>query len=200
MFNNYFANITLFYLDITDAVGIKEITENISSVSGLVDPIDIAIKKYCLHPSIRRIQSNIKYTERFTFSEVSIQQVALQLSRLDPKKSSPVGAVPAKILKEYPDIFAQNLCNLFNQSVAHNAFPLELKAGEITLLFKKDDASLKENFRPITVLPAVSKAFMRFSKRFLYTKCSFAIFRKNQNRIRQQTICGCNFDGSVKSL
>ena len=36
MFNNYFANIT-------DALGIKEITENISSVSGLV--IDIAIKK-----------------------------------------------------------------------------------------------------------------------------------------------------------
>ena len=37
VFNNYFANIT-------DAWGIKEITENISSVSGLVDPIDIVIK------------------------------------------------------------------------------------------------------------------------------------------------------------
>ena len=121
VFNNYFANIT-------DALGIKEITGNISSVSGLVDPIDIAIKKYCLHPSIRRIQSNMKYTERFTFSEVSIQQVALQLARLDPKKSSPVGAIPANILKEYPDILAQNLCNLFNQSVAHNTFPLELQS------------------------------------------------------------------------
>ena len=154
MFNDYFANVT-------DALGIKEITENISSVSGLVHPIDIAIKKYCLHPSIRRIQSNMKYTERFTFREVSIQQVALQLAGCYPKKSSPVGAIPAKILKEYPDIFAQNLCNLFNQSVAHNTFPLELKAREITSLFKKDDASLKKNFRPITVLPAVSKVFER---------------------------------------
>ena len=35
--------ITIF-ANITDALGIKEITENISSVSGLVDPIDIAIK------------------------------------------------------------------------------------------------------------------------------------------------------------
>ena len=51
VFNNYFANIT-------DALGIKEITENISSVSGLVDPIDIAIKKFSLHPSIIRSQSN----------------------------------------------------------------------------------------------------------------------------------------------
>ena len=92
VFNNYFANIT-------DALGIKEITENISSVSGLVDPIDIAIKKFSLHPSIIRIQSNTKYTERFSFSEVSIQQVVSQLARLDPKKSSPVGAIPAKILK-----------------------------------------------------------------------------------------------------
>ena len=38
--------------------------------------IDIAIKKFSLHPSIIRIQSNTKYTERFSFSEVSIQQVA----------------------------------------------------------------------------------------------------------------------------
>ena len=37
VFNNYFAKIT-------DALGIKEITENISIVSGLVDPINIAIK------------------------------------------------------------------------------------------------------------------------------------------------------------
>ena len=194
VFNNYFANIT-------DSLGIKEIKENISSVSGLVDPIDIAIKEFSLHPSIIRIQSNTKYTERFSFSEVSIQQVASQLARLDPKKSSPVGAIPAKILKEYPDIFAQNLCNLFNQSFAHSIFPLELKSGEITSLFKKDDASLKNNFRPITVLPAVSKVFerlpvnairrlislhiaMRFSKRILYTKCAFAFSRKIQNGIR----------------
>ena len=87
--------------------------------------------------------------------------MASQLARLDPKKSSPVGAIPAKILKEYPDIFAQNLCNLFNQNDAHSTFPLELKAGEITSLFQKDDASLKKNFRPITVLPAVSKVFER---------------------------------------
>ena len=164
VFNNYFANIT-------DALGIKEITENISSVSGLVDSIDIAIKKFSLHPSIIRIQSNTKYTERFSFSEVSIQQVVSQLARLDPKKSSPLGAIPAKILKEYPDIFAHNLCNLFNQSVAHSTFPLELKAGEITSLFKKDDASLKKNFRPITVLPAVSKVFER-----LMHICIFHIF------------------------
>ena len=114
-----------------------------------------------MHPSIIRIQSITKYTDRFSFSEVSIQQVASQLARLDPKKSSPVGAIPAKILKEHPDIFAHNLCNLFNQSVAHSTFPLELKAGEITSLFKKDDAFLKKNFRPITVLPAVSKVFER---------------------------------------
>ena len=79
----------------------------------------------------------MKYTERFAFSEVSVQQVALQLARLDPKKSSPVGAIPAKILKENPDVFAQNLCNLFNQSVAHSTFPMELKAGEINHSLKR---------------------------------------------------------------
>ena len=73
VFNNYSANIT-------DALGIKEITENISSVSGLVDPADIAIKKFSLHPSIIRIQSNTKYTERFSF-RVSVRYPFSRLLR-----------------------------------------------------------------------------------------------------------------------
>ena len=66
MFNNYFSNIT-------DALGIKEITENIFSVSGLVDPKTIAVKRFISYRSIKRIQSNIKDTERFRLNQVSIQ-------------------------------------------------------------------------------------------------------------------------------
>ena len=40
-------------------------------------------------------------------------------------------------------------------------FPEELKAGDITSLFKQEDAFSKRNYRPITVLPSVSKIFQR---------------------------------------
>ena len=46
-------------------------------------------------------------------------------------------------------------------------FPEELKAGDITSLFKQEDAFSKKNYRPITVLPSVSKIF----ERLMQSKC-----------------------------
>ena len=41
----------------------------------------------------------------------------------------------------------------------------ELKAGDITSLFKQEDAFSKKNYRPITVLPSVSKIFERLMQK-----------------------------------
>ena len=40
-------------------------------------------------------------------------------------------------------------------------FPKELKAGEVSSLFKSLDAFIKKNYRPITVLSSVSKIYER---------------------------------------
>ena len=45
--------------------------------------------------------------------------------------------------------------------MSENYFPSEPKTGDISSLFKKDDAFCKKNFRPITVLSSVSKIFER---------------------------------------
>ena len=38
-------------------------------------------------------------------------------------------------------------------------FPTDLKAAEITPIFKKDDRMNKSNYRPVSVLPCLSKFF-----------------------------------------
>ena len=90
---------------------------------------------------------------------VSLQEVVVQLHKLDPKKSCPVGSLPTRLLKEQFDVFSVELQNLINNSLNTGVFPDELKMGEISSLFKSED-SLK-NYRPITVLPAVSKVYER---------------------------------------
>ena len=40
-------------------------------------------------------------------------------------------------------------------------FPDELKAAEVTQIFKKNDDLDKENYRPVSVLPLVSKVIER---------------------------------------
>ena len=62
---------------------------------------------------------------------------------------------------ESSDVFSIAKQNLFNSNLSKGTFPKELKAGDISSLFKKEDAFTKKNYRPITVLPSVSKIYER---------------------------------------
>ena len=49
-----------------------------------------------------------------------------------------------------------------NEIINNKIFPsINLKLADITPIFKKDDATLAKNYRPISVLPVVSKVFKR---------------------------------------
>ena len=48
-----------------------------------------------------------------------------------------------------------------NESVNTSNFPKELKKGDIISLFRNGDAFAKKNYRPIIVLPAMSKIYER---------------------------------------
>jgi hypothetical protein len=51
------------------------------------------------------------------------------------------------------------LTHIFNQCVAKSIFPSALKIAKIIPLHKKDDISIFNNYRPISLLPSISKVF-----------------------------------------
>ena len=58
-------------------------------------------------------------------------------------------------------MFAATLQNCFNNNMDECNFPSKLKAGDISSIHKKEDTHVKKNYRPITVLPPVSKVYER---------------------------------------
>ena len=62
-----------------------------------------------------------------------------------------------KLLKENVDILSPTLCNNFNTGIDNNTFPPTLKLAEIKPIYKKDDRCNKENYRPVSLMLAVSK-------------------------------------------
>ena len=46
-----------------------------------------------------------------------------------------------------------------NESIKQCKYPSRWKMGQITPLFKKNDELSKENYRPVTVLPALNNVF-----------------------------------------
>ena len=48
-----------------------------------------------------------------------------------------------------------------NLSIKKGCFPKELKLAEVSPIFKKKDDLYKENYRPVSVLPHMTKVFER---------------------------------------
>ena len=152
--NNYFVTVT-------DSLGITENSEVISSTEGASDPIEKAQLKYSNHPSIKKIHTFVRNAHPFKFQKVSLEQVNNEIRRLNTKKATTFKNIPAKVLKSNSDVCSDSLQLIFNNSIENGLFPDSLKLADITPLHKMDEKTRKKNYRPVSVLPTVSKVFER---------------------------------------
>ena len=66
---------------------------------------------------------------------------------------------PLKILRWSEERCSATLAKLFNNALLTSIFPTELKVADVSPIFKKDDQLKTKNYRPVSVLPVVSKIF-----------------------------------------
>ena len=69
--------------------------------------------------------------------------------------------IPTKLIKENSDICSKFICESINNSIKSSIFPSCLKHANVTPLHKKCNKSLKEIYRPVSILPILSKVFDR---------------------------------------
>ena len=158
--NTYFANITRG-LPIPRWHN-EEISESNS------DPIEKAVRKYASHPSIVKIKSNNDvHRERFEFACVLPEEVSKRISLLSSKKKVS-GEIPTHILKLSNKVCTNSLTDCINNAINDCVFPNELKCADVTPVFKKGNKTDKSNYRPISILPVLSKVFERILYDQLY--------------------------------
>ena len=84
------------------------------------------------------------------------------LSKLCKSKATGLDNISAKLLRECPDLIAESLTYIFNQSLLTGIFADEWKSARVTPLYtnsaKRNDPT---NYRPISVIPVVAKIFER---------------------------------------
>ena len=76
---------------------------------------------------------------------------------LDPLPPSPQRTLCT--LVKMMKIMDDPLTLIVNQSLGSGIFPNKLKIAKVIPIFKKDDAHLLNNYRPISLLPTISKVF-----------------------------------------
>ena len=115
------------------------------------------------HISIKKIHETFLniIPENFHFKEVSKDDVRKEIRNLNVKKLSTYSSIPASILKQCVDAYLPYLTDSINYSLRESTFPEELKHSEVIPVYKKLDPLKKENYRPVSLLPHVSKVFER---------------------------------------
>ena len=90
------------------------------------------------------------------------------LNQLGAKKDPGSDRIPCKLLKLSSSIVGPSLAYIFKSCIDAEIFPNEWKIAKVTPLFKKGSNRELGNYRPISVLPLVSKVFEKIMYHQLY--------------------------------
>ena len=201
-FNKFFGNI-MKNLNISIN---SDVLENVS----IQDPIIAAIEKYKRHPSILKIKNHIRVENYFNFKHANNKKMAQVLKVLNAKKAKQENDIPIKLIKENIELFSSVLSRMFNFYIDKASFPNSLK----------NDTNDKNNYRPVSILPSLSKPFEKclYDEIYAYTdsilsmaQCGFrkgystqysiiAIIENWRSNLDQGGICGTLFTDLSKAF
>ena len=170
-----------YFNKVVENLGIENNDNIEQSTDGISDPILKAIKKYEKHPSITRIKSKVK-VEPFSFKHITPELFETELQKLNAKKSVQPSDIPTKIAKANSDIIALYLSRDFNNNcVDAGIFPSALKFADIVPVHKKDNKTDKSNYRPVSILPSLSK---------IYERCIYQQMYQQVDKLLSKFQCG----------
>ena len=104
------------------------------------------------------------------FTSVEEQHVLTIINNLKDKSSYGHDGISNNLIKRIKDVLIKPLTLLINQMLSSGHFPSQLKISRVIPLFKSGDPELFSNYRPISLLPSLSKIFERviFNQLFNY--------------------------------
>ena len=97
-------------------------------------------------------------TNKFSFKCEERKKCLREIQNLNSRKSSRQNGIPVKIFKKTVTFVLIYYTN-FNNSLFSNKFSKYLKKADETPVFKKDEKSLKPNYRPVSIFSTVSKIY-----------------------------------------
>lgn len=93
---------------------------------------------------------------------------SLEVALLSDKKASQFSDVPLKIIKDNRYLIVYFILLIFTNALPGSDNSSRLKYVDITPVFKKDDISDKINYRPISIIPNLTKIYERFMQTQVY--------------------------------
>ena len=94
-------------------------------------------------------------------NETTPDEIMKIINDLDGKQSGDIFHIPPDLVKLSGQTLSQILTIIFNFSIKDGCFPAAMKPAKILPMHKGDSVLAVGNYRPISILPILSKIFER---------------------------------------
>ena len=102
---------------------------------------------------------DVKHQPRFEFSHVTPTDIEKQIRLLSDATAVGIDGISPRILRAALKPLSILICKLINRSLDTGVFPAGLKVARVSPIYKSGDRTDPGNYRPISVLPSVSKIY-----------------------------------------
>ena len=125
----------------------------------LVEKLPIAPNKFGDNETENYYEEKKLKENNLEFRTVDKSEISKILLNINNSKSPGFDNVAGKFLKDGSEILSAHISNIFNLSVMLSKFPSQCKIAKIKPIFKKASKLEAVNYRPISLLPLISKVF-----------------------------------------
>lgn len=102
---------------------------------------------------------DLKPMELSQFAPVTIDEVSKIIDNLNSNTTTGLDGISCKIIKSVKKLILEKLTNCINDCLKTGYFPDSLKLAKVSPIFKTGKKTDPGNYRPISVLPVISKIF-----------------------------------------
>lgn len=136
------------------------------------------------------VESKLPHDMNFKIQPVNMNALYGELCSLNVNKSSGIDTISPRILRISAPAIVSSLTYIFNRIIDSGKFPTLFKNAKVTPIYKKGDKTEATNYRPISVLPTLSKLIEKHvSKQFYKYLSEFNLLHPSQSGFRPIHSC-----------
>lgn len=136
----------------------------------------------------RYVESKIDENSQFDIPKLTVTRTEALLRSLSANKAKGLDDIPPKVLKIAASQIAPSVCRLINLCLETGIFPREWKRAKVTPIYKAGPVDDPGNYRPVSVLSALSKIAEKHIYKHLYAHLQPMLYNA-QSGFRQSFSC-----------
>ena len=110
------------------------------------------------HEKLREFcEAKLPAETKFTIPKIQKEKVSKFLSNIDINKATGIDMIGPRLLKLAAPFIADEITFICNHSITNSVFPSKWKEAKVTPLHKNGPHEEVNNYRPISILPVLSK-------------------------------------------